>query len=900
MSVWINELHYDNSGTDDGEAIELAGAAGTDLTGWSLVLYNGNNGAAYNTRLLEGRIADQADGFGTVALSYPRDGIQNGSPDGIALVDAAGRVVQFLSYEGSFTAVGGPADGMTSTDIGVAETSNTSVGHSLQLTGTGDSYGDFTWVSARAGSFGAANAGQTLTATDGPDEGGGDPPEEPEAVAASISEIQGAGHRSGMEGRLVTTSGIVTAVDGNGFYIQDPTGDGDQRTSDAVFVFTRAAPPAGVQVGAAVTLTGTVQEFQPGQPSDGNLTITQIAGADITVTAQDQVLPQAVVLGSGDGARMPPTATIDDDSLTSFDPVTDGIDFYESLEGMRVTVQDAVSVSTTSTFSNNSTGEIWTVADGGAGATGFYSDASGAGITIADGDYNPECIQIQFDRDIAPGLFTDTGTLRPEFILERGAELGSVTGIVNYAFGNYEVIATEQFDPVDFSPVDEVTGLNGGADRLTVASYNVLNLDPNDSDGDSDLEDGQFNALAIDIVENLKTPDILGLQELQDGSGSANDGTTSAALTAQTLIEAIVAAGGPTYRFVEVAPADNTSGGEPGGNIRTGFLYNPDRVDYVADSAELVGQSSVESDSPFYRSRQPLSADFTFNGQTVTVVNNHFASRGGSDPLFGNTQPPANSDEAQREAQAAAVADYVDQRLAEGTDGNVVVLGDFNGFAFERSFDLLTRDGELLTNLGDTLAPEQRYSYVFEGNSQAIDHILVSGNLLDGAELDYVHLNAGRLTEAASDHDPVLASLLVEAPVVTAGGNGQDILSGRSGRDELSGGNGVDRLFGMAGGDRLDGGNGADILDGGVGADVLTGGRGADRFVFRPGDGRDIVTDFGNGPDMLDFTAFGFADAEDALALARVVENGLVFDLTATDSVTLIGRAQLAESALLV
>jgi LPXTG-site transpeptidase (sortase) family protein len=157
-TVFINEIHYDNASTDVGEAVEIAGPAGTDLTGWSVVLYNGNGGASYGTTNLSGTIPNQQNGYGT--LTFAIAGLQNGAPDGLALVDASSNVVQFLSYEGSFAAVGGPADGLTSTDIGVAETTSTAVGDSLQLTGTGTSYDDFTWSGPAASSFGAVNTGQ--------------------------------------------------------------------------------------------------------------------------------------------------------------------------------------------------------------------------------------------------------------------------------------------------------------------------------------------------------------------------------------------------------------------------------------------------------------------------------------------------------------------------------------------------------------------------------------------------------------------------------------------------------------------------------------------------------------------------------------------------------------------
>lgn len=160
--VFINEIHYDNDGTDSGEAIEIAGPAGTDLTGWSLVLYNGNGGAVYDTDALSGTIPDQQSGYGTVVMTYPVNGIQNGSPDGVALVNPSSVVIQFLSYEGTFTAVGGPADGIASVDIGVSEPNTTPVGYSLQLSGTGTVYEDFIWSAPAANTFGSVNNGQTF------------------------------------------------------------------------------------------------------------------------------------------------------------------------------------------------------------------------------------------------------------------------------------------------------------------------------------------------------------------------------------------------------------------------------------------------------------------------------------------------------------------------------------------------------------------------------------------------------------------------------------------------------------------------------------------------------------------------------------------------------------------
>lgn len=151
--VRLGEIHYDNGGADTGEAVEVAGSAGTDLTGWTIVLYNGNGGGFYGTTTLNGAIPASCEAEGVVAVNYASNGIQNGSPDGVALVDASGQVVEFLSYEGSFTAVGGPADGMASTDIGVSENGSDPVGYSLQRDAAG------AWRNPAPATLGACNDG---------------------------------------------------------------------------------------------------------------------------------------------------------------------------------------------------------------------------------------------------------------------------------------------------------------------------------------------------------------------------------------------------------------------------------------------------------------------------------------------------------------------------------------------------------------------------------------------------------------------------------------------------------------------------------------------------------------------------------------------------------------------
>lgn len=143
---WISELHYDNAGGDVGEFVEIGGPAGVDLAGWTVVGYNGRDGRPYAEVALGGVIPAQGGGQGALAFDFPS--MQNGDPDGLALVDPAGRLVELISYEGTLTAVDGPAGGVTSDDIGVTEGSGTPAGHALARAADG------TWSGPRPASRG--------------------------------------------------------------------------------------------------------------------------------------------------------------------------------------------------------------------------------------------------------------------------------------------------------------------------------------------------------------------------------------------------------------------------------------------------------------------------------------------------------------------------------------------------------------------------------------------------------------------------------------------------------------------------------------------------------------------------------------------------------------------------
>jgi DNA/RNA endonuclease G (NUC1) len=244
-SVYISEIHYDNVGTDADERIEINGPAGMDVTGWQLVLYNGNGGASYNTQTLSGTIPATCTTRGVIVLSYPQDGIQNGSPDGMALVNAGGQVVEFLTYEGTFTATNGPALGLTGVDIGVVETS-APIGQSLQRSSAD------VWTGPTTSTFGACN-------------GAGGPPPNPVAsvtvAPATASITQGA-----------TQAFTATALDAS-----------QQPVAGVTFTWSSSAPAI-----ATVSATGVATAVAP-----GDVIITATAPNAVAGSASLHIDPQS-------------------------------------------------------------------------------------------------------------------------------------------------------------------------------------------------------------------------------------------------------------------------------------------------------------------------------------------------------------------------------------------------------------------------------------------------------------------------------------------------------------------------------------------------------------------------------------------------------------------------------
>jgi uncharacterized protein len=720
------------------------GATAVDLTGWS-VQYASAAGTSWQVTQLSGSIAPGGDYLvqesagtgGTTALPTPdaSGSIAMSAASGkVALVTAAtalscGATCSSSAGVRDFVGYGAANDFETAAAPGLSNTT-ADIRAAAGATDTDNNAADFT-----AGAPAPQNS-----AGEGPGGGGGG---NPPPTSAFIHDIQGAAHRSPLVGQKVTSvPGVVTAVSTNGFWFQDPQPDNNIATSEGLFVFTSSKPT--VAVADSVLVSGTVSEFRPGGDAS-NLSNTELGSPTVTVVSIGATLPAPVVIGPGGRVApdVPRTDAPGDVETAPFDPIVNALDFYESMEGMLVQVNDAQAVGPTNTF-----GEIPIIP---AGSNATRTPRGG----VLYGSYaDPNTERIIMDSTLAPVPQVSVGATFP----------GPTVGVLDYDFGNYYLhpLASPTATPSPIQP--EVTKKQGPLE-LAIATYNVENLAPTDPQD-------KFDRLATGLVHNLQSPDVVSLEEIQDNDGAVDDGVVAANVTLDKLVAAITAAGGPKYAYREIDPVNDTNGGEPGGNIRVAFLFRTDRglqfidrpggsatsavgVKRVLGTAQLTQSPGLidPTNAAWEDSRKPLVGEFRFKGRQVIVIGNHFDSKGGDDPLMGRFQPIAEPSAVQRHQQATLERAFIDQIRAANKNAAVVALGDLNDFQFSPTADILVGDG-YLTDLPRTLPAPEQYSYDFEGNSEILDHILISGALAaEPHTYDIVHINA-EFANQTSDHDP--------------------------------------------------------------------------------------------------------------------------------------------------
>ena len=568
----------------------------------------------------------------------------------------------------------------------------------------------------------------------------------------NIGEVQGESHESPLVGKeVVINNVVVTKTDKTGFYVQDKVSDNNPRTSDAVYV----ASAEKVESGDLLKVQGTVKEgymeeysVRPGQTFKkpaGSLTVTQIINATITKLGKAD-LPKALNISE----KMP--KDIVDNTPTKYNPETEALDYWESLEGMRVEVTKP------KVTGPQYKGDIYVL-------PGDYKGQklnNIGGVNLRPGVQNTEVLPI---------------TVGNSFVAKAKDYFNeNITGVVTYKNKTYKI------DPIDPNALKgllqdgglkrEVSKIYPAEDKLTIASYNIENFSANNNGHDETPEE-KVDKIANSFIKEVHSPDIITLIEVQDNNGGVNDGTVDGVKSGEKLAQRIKSLGGPDYKYTEIAPVDGKDGGKPGANIRVAYLYNPKRVTLIGkekggseEAARFVNghleknPSRVDPTSVhFEKVRKSLAAEFEFKGERIVVIANHLKSKLGDDAIYRSNQPSVENTKAKRIEEAKILNAFIKEGLRQNPNLKFVLTGDFNDFEFSDSVKTIV--GNELVNLMAEHEQGDRYSYFYRGSNQSLDNILISKNIKDKVVFSPVHINASFMEEhgRASDHDPVVVQI---------------------------------------------------------------------------------------------------------------------------------------------
>lgn len=580
----------------------------------------------------------------------------------------------------------------------------------------------------------------------------------------TIAQVQGTGAMSPRLGETVTVTGVVTGVlDDGAFFLQSTRGDRSRRTSDGVLVRreNRDEAPSSSEAPSPGDLVRVRALVREEQRSGSELPTTVLVIAAAAAGAGDGVAQPMTVLDRGrklPAARPAPNA----DALDGARPA---LAAWEALEGMLVELGPVTVVGPAGSF-----GEVAVIPD--RAATRAPRSARG-GLLDADP------ARPRFEVVLLDDALAQLGALADASVGDRVEH--PLVGVASYRFGAHRVHLLETPSHLVASSIPFESAQAPADGELTVATLNVENLDLGDPPS-------RFRALADFVRERLGSPDLLLLQEVQDDSGPVDDGETSSDDTLRRLVGAIRSDGGPIYSFRYVRPADGADGGEPGGNIRTVLLLRRRPGLAVVDLPPLAGNGSEHDaaaqvrwgldglelrPSParvaprhpaFEGSRKPLAVELRVDGTPLWLVGIHLASKRPDDPLAGTRQPPHRRSSVQRAAQARQVAELARAILEIDPSAWLLVLGDCNDGLRSSATAELERVG--LVDLMTSVPEPQRYTYVFQGRSQLLDHVLASPALAAccSPAVEVVHGNADSpAAERISDHDSVVARFRVVA-----------------------------------------------------------------------------------------------------------------------------------------
>lgn len=607
------------------------------------------------------------------------------------------------------------------------------------------------------------------------------------AQAQSIHAINGKQFLSPYNGTVVTNvTGIVTAKASSGLYLRSPKPACDVRIGNGLLVYDSAlGKNQSIAVGDTLVLSGKVTEYRS---TATYLYSTELESPVVQDWIKGETAPKPRIIGidtlnppteqysgldDGDIFGLPNGASSVSTVNPELQPDKYGLDFWKSLNGELVTMAYPVGVSKTTTY-----GETWMV-----GSWPTTGQNERGGLTLSDKDANPEAIIVG-----APLDGSKAGSYRI------GDTFQNITGVIHYQYGFYYLLPLAApvriSSPVPALPPPTTLISTGECSGLTVGDYNIENFAPSDT--------AHANDVAAHIVDYLKSPDVLFIQEIQDNNGATNNGVVDSSVTLSVLASAIANAGGRKYSYTWIDPVNNADGGQPGGNIRVAYLYDPTVVRLRKASpggsrdANVVledenGRPTLKynpglidpANAAWAATRKPLVAEWqtVVDNHVFFTVNVHWSSKGGSSSLMGDLRPPINSPIEKRIDQANVTASFIAQILKSDADARVIMAGDLNEYSVVQPFKTFTSvSGMVDLDVAANIPVEERYTYTFGADMEELDHMLVSPAIANLSPLqEHIHVNTWvSASDQVSDHDPTVAKLNVCGTNIAPNGTASD------------------------------------------------------------------------------------------------------------------------------
>ncbi|MBE2989453.1 cell surface protein [Sneathia sp. DSM 16630] len=577
----------------------------------------------------------------------------------------------------------------------------------------------------------------------------------------TIHQIQGVTHTSPYNQKMVkNVRGIVTAVVKDGFYMQSRKFDRNIKTSEGIYVESKNLP----NVGEYVSVNGMVYEKQFGRPSESELTVTSIkAGDDIKVISKGNKVKAVNI-----DPRKVPMKVYVGKFHEKLNPKKNAMDFYESLEGMLVKVHKPLI-----TGADEDRGEVCVVPEYGK----YVKDKTNhGGVRYTYKNEQTQRILIKSELfKLSQGKRYEGKYIDPSFTPNPGDRFSrDIQGVLTYDKSNYKLINTSPLPKIKDGKIKrDKLNIKYDKNKLSVVSYNIENFT---------IADGgqkRVDVLAKQVRDDLHTPDILGLAEVGDNDGgNVTSKVVSADKVLDAIVEGIKKATGVEYKWLSADPEDGKDGGWPAMHIRNAILYRTDKLELpyfkqgdskvdteIKEGKLTFNPGRLGNNKEFYKDvRKSLVAHLVLKDskKDVFIVVNHLKSKRFDDKIYSKNQPVKRKSEDLRIPEGKYVGQFLKEINKQKPNAIILSMGDMNDFEFSPTLKAMKTN--LMVSAVESLPKNQRHTYVYQGNSQVLDNLLVNKKYAKGMKVDILNINSEFTISQGyfSDHDPVYMQINVK------------------------------------------------------------------------------------------------------------------------------------------